>query len=864
MMYAFARTIKRTVITLLVISGILAISVAFAWWSLRQGLDVRQLSLFSAEISNLSIQLDLGFIIHVEQIDIAVGQAGDAGSGLERHVSSIQKWGHLIREIDIGRLNYQEHAFTVSYRNGQFLLENDRFVLKAAVAHAADVYHIALTELLIKPHDLTVNGTASYNRSSDRFIFSGLFEAPLISGSLHINEYHGEIDALVSTGAFAYLAPVLELFPIDREVVSWVADNITAGQYRIKQLRLQFPLEKWRNIGPDQISGSAVAESAAVKFHPEREPVLCDTIDISLRNDRLAFLLEAPRYKGKNLSGSSVYIDNLMGKGTQLVVHLKTKTEIDEDVREVLRTYYLRFPFLQLSGATRADLRLTFDLPQFTFHGEGAFSSGPGEWAWDGVLFHADGIQVALKNRKVTIQQAEIAYRDILRGQISGIVDVQAKEARLDCNIDNLGFSVEGTRILHASGVRVPVAIDFGTEPVAVHFKEWQTVIRLDREMKEIAIGSLRAVTPVVPLLGGLRFNEGYLRLAVPDKNTIRFNGEIEIPDTPLILDNQSVSSFRFQGGGTPGRIEASINEDRISVTVADRVTVRLRDYLVAVGRNAFSPDADTRHSLRLPLTVTGPKALLILDELMIPTGTFEYNADGQERTFEAGLEQGRFLYEVNGEEFKFTGKELNAEIAHHFIKFADFGNGTLNVTLNGTAKQYNGYMEFNEVLIRDYLVMNNIIAFLNTVPALATLSSPGFDQDGYRVQEGFVHFDVAGRLLTIRQLRADGITVNCEASGWVDFNDRTLHLSLELFTMKDYSRIIGLLPLAGYAILGEDGSLSTSLEITGSLDEPEIQTNLAMDILLSPLHIIRRTIEWPFRQLEKLNGRSSEPPEPD
>lgn len=864
MMHAFSQKTKRTFACLLVISGILALAVVFAWWSLKQGMNFRQLSIFSAEIKNLSIRLDRGFIIHVELMDIAAGQAKDTGSGLERHVSSIQKWGYLIREIDIKRLNYQDHTLTVSYRNGQFLLENDRFVLEAAVAHAADVYHISLTELLIKPHELTVNGTASYNRSSDRFIFSGLFRAPLINGSIHINEYHGQIDALVGTAAFADLAPVLELFPIDREVVSWVADNTTAGQYRIKQLRLQFPLEKWRDIGPDQISGTAVADSAAVRFHPGLEPVLCDSIDISLHNDRLSFVLAAPRYKSKNLAGSSVHIDNLTGKGTRLVVHLRTETEIDEDVREVLNTYHLRFPFLQLSGTTKADLQLTFDLPEFTFQGEGTFVAGPGEWLWDRVLFHADGIHVALDNRTLTIRQAEISYQDILRARVSGFVDVQAKQAELDCDIDNLSFSIEKTQILRASRIQVPLIIDFGTDPVSVHFNEWQTVIRLGGGEKDIAIGSLRAVSPFVPLLDGLHFSEGFLRLAIPDKHAMRFNGEIEIPDTPLVLDNQPVSSFRFMGVRTPEKITASINEDRISVTVTDRLTVRVREYLVTVGRDAFFPDDDTQHSLRLPLTVIGARALLILDELMVPTGAFEFNADGQDRTFGASLEQGRFLYEASGEEFKFTGKGLNAETAHHFIKFADFGNGTLNVTLSGTAKQFNGYMEFNEVLIRDYLVMNNIIAFLNTIPALATLSSPGFDQDGYRVQEGFVHFDVVDKLLTIRQLRADGITVNCEATGWVDYNDRNLHLTVELFTMKDYSKIIGLLPLAGYAILGEDGSLSTSLEITGSLDELEIQTNLARDILLSPLHIIRRTVEWPFRQLEKLNGLSSGPPEAD
>jgi hypothetical protein len=169
-----------------------------------------------------------------------------------------------------------------------------------------------------------------------------------------------------------------------------------------------------------------------------------------------------------------------------------------------------------------------------------------------------------------------------------------------------------------------------------------------------------------------------------------------------------------------------------------------------------------------------------------------------------------------------------------------------------------------NNILIKDTKLLTNILAFLNAVPALATFSSPGFDPDGYRVNEGALYLHFRDNIVTIDELRTDGVAINTEAQGWINNDDRTLQLAMELTALKDYSWLLEKIPLAGYAILGENGTLSTSLDIRGSIDDPEITTNLTREILMSPINIIRRTIKWPFRLLEKISGRDREAPKPE
>ena len=76
--------------------------------------------------------------------------------------------------------------------------------------------------------------------------------------------------------------------------------------------------------------------------------------------------------------------------------------------------------------------------------------------------------------------------------------------------------------------------------------------------------------------------------------------------------------------------------------------------------------------------------------------------------------------------------------------------------------------------------------------------------------------------------------------------------MNLEMISLKDYSKIINKIPLAGYALLGDDGSINTSLLISGNLSKPKIKTYLSREIIMTPINVIKRTIKWPFKIFDK------------
>ena len=83
--------------------------------------------------------------------------------------------------------------------------------------------------------------------------------------------------------------------------------------------------------------------------------------------------------------------------------------------------------------------------------------------------------------------------------------------------------------------------------------------------------------------------------------------------------------------------------------------------------------------------------------------------------------------------------------------------------------------------------------------------------------------------------------------SGTINFDTNQITLKLQIRTLKTFSNIIDWIPIVGGLVLGEDKRISTNVDVIGEIDDPQIKTNLVLDTLKSPLHIIKRTLELPL-----------------
>ena len=79
-----------------------------------------------------------------------------------------------------------------------------------------------------------------------------------------------------------------------------------------------------------------------------------------------------------------------------------------------------------------------------------------------------------------------------------------------------------------------------------------------------------------------------------------------------------------------------------------------------------------------------------------------------------------------------------------------------------------------------------------------------------------------------------------------INFNKNIIKSKLKLSFFKSYANIISYIPILNYIFLDKDNKVSTTIDISGDIDNPIYNTNIIQDILLLPVNLIKRTIMYP------------------
>jgi hypothetical protein len=177
------------------------------------------------------------------------------------------------------------------------------------------------------------------------------------------------------------------------------------------------------------------------------------------------------------------------------------------------------------------------------------------------------------------------------------------------------------------------------------------------------------------------------------------------------------------------------------------------------------------------------------------------------------------------------------------------FKGGTFSFSMNGTLKNYDGIFYIKDTTIVDYKVLNNILAFVNTIPSLVTFSLPGYSSKGLFTNQAYMKFNAKDGALDISDIYLESQEITILGKGVADYLKNSINLELNLKT--DLGSSASKIPIVGYILFNED-SISTTLSVTGELTNPTISTLLAKDIIVAPFNIIKRSLLLPYHLLKK------------
>lgn len=154
------------------------------------------------------------------------------------------------------------------------------------------------------------------------------------------------------------------------------------------------------------------------------------------------------------------------------------------------------------------------------------------------------------------------------------------------------------------------------------------------------------------------------------------------------------------------------------------------------------------------------------------------------------------------------------------------------------------GEITMQNTIYKDLAIVQNVLALIDTIPALLTFRKPGLGVEGYEVKNGRVDFVINDQFLVLENIDLVGSSIDVEGGGLVNLKNQALDIVLKASTLKTLASIIDKIPLVDYVILGSDGKFTTGIVMKGTLEKPKSEASVAKDILLSPFEMVGRILE--------------------
>ena len=208
---------------------------------------------------------------------------------------------------------------------------------------------------------------------------------------------------------------------------------------------------------------------------------------------------------------------------------------------------------------------------------------------------------------------------------------------------------------------------------------------------------------------------------------------------------------------------------------------------------------------------------------------------------------EGGVLFKSHDNNMSVFARGLNDEFMNGLFKFSTFQGGKLSFVMTGPFDDMKGGVDIDNTVIKDYTVLNNTLAFFNTIPSLVTFSVPSYSKEGLRVDKMYASFHKTGSLIKIENAKITSKELTITAKGESDFDKENIDVLMQVKT--DLGSSAKDIPLLGYIIFGDD-TISTTVRVHGPLSDPEVENSMAKSVIVAPFNIIKRTLMLPFKAM--------------
>lgn len=352
----------------------------------------------------------------------------------------------------------------------------------------------------------------------------------------------------------------------------------------------------------------------------------------------------------------------------------------------------------------------------------------------------------------------------------------------------------------------------------------------------------------------------------------VNFDAVVKNLDLPLKKNGKEIKELSLVGIQKDNNTKISTkNKDLILELKNETLYLQLDGYDVFYKDKINEEGEDNSYK---NVNIIGKNSNIIIDEkYKLLANNYEIRVREDEKYINLKYKDNEFtLKQSKDKKIDIYTSELSDEFVNAIFDKNIFKDGKLIFLANGSLDKLNGKIIIENSNIEDLAILNNLLVFIHTSPALINpllaipsvvgmATNSGFNLTAYKIINGIVEFEYTQKesLLEIKKLVTIGNGIDFEGKGRIDLNNMTINSEIKLIFLKDYSKIVGAIPVVNYVLLGDSNRVETQVNLFGDLSNPSISTNLTKETFSIPMNITKRIFSTPSMIFDFLSGKKSE-----
>jgi hypothetical protein len=633
---------------------------------------------------------------------------------------------------------------------------------------------------------------------------------------------------------------------LHKEITSWIYGYTKAASYRLLSLEGKVNLSTL-DFYPRLIKAQAIAKDINVTFHKDAPSAHADNARVDIADNKIVFTVDNAVYEGKKVAADVVIYDLIDGK-SGIRINLQTNEYFDESVNKILKAFVgIELPIRQTGGNSSSNVTIDVKFADVDVSVTGKFVLDNANVSIANISMFSPHALLEMNNTIFDFIDARLKYGDLFDISANGTLNASAKHMDADPFIHYFSVEAKNNSIVSFSNISTPFTLDIVEGGINLDLSEFDANLTFGDKIV-VTLNSLDKIYPYTELMRQYALKSGNISFESSDFESIEGKAYIEGLELPLFSNNSEITTFNGTFGVKNDRFFISSSDNKIRVSIGKSINVRLDNLDMLLDTNSSlggSQNSSTPINLRASkgnIKIASSNSTILSENLLTnvaANGSISANISYKNGTIELLRDKNFFSVYAVDMKSDFVNKLANKEF---------FKDGTFSTTVSGDSEnEFSGIITIRDTKLKDFALVNNVIAFFNTIPALATLSDPRYSSSGFPVKSGVVEFSRMGDLIYIPNLFLEGYSSDIGGVGYVSLDSDEIYLDLKISTIKALSSIIDMIPLVNFIVLGEDGKIDITVSVRGTISDPKVETNLIEDTLMSPINIIKRVFQLPF-----------------